>query len=115
MEAWRRSDYDNLPIKNKLPDKVRNRFWTKKQWLELGKKPKENAACMLMHPNSMAKKLIAYYFEEDVENFDRKQKICVNCAYRNPTTYYCIVAGSHVSPDHKCSEWEQAEEYAENV
>lgn len=55
------SDYDGLPIKNRLPDELRNAFKTRKQWLELGRVPSGTATAVPMHPNSMNKKLIDYY------------------------------------------------------
>jgi len=38
-------------VKNHLPEEIKKRFLTKKQWLEKGFTPKENAKPLLMHPS----------------------------------------------------------------
>ena len=58
------SDYDGKPIKNKLPEEIKNRFKTEKQWLDEGKQIKESARFVEMHPNAMYKRLCKYYLDE---------------------------------------------------
>lgn len=98
------SEYDGKPIKNKLPEELRNKFMTKKQWLEEEKTLKEGAIEYQMHPNAMNKKLCVYYFEGDTVPLSDAVKICANCSIRG-TSRYCVVAGDFVNMEGHCSEW----------
>lgn len=99
------SMYDGKPIKNKLPEELKSRFLTEKQWIDEGKQIKENAKFVEMHPNSMNKKLCKYYFDEEVEPLSADAKICANCSLRTSEYGRCPVAGSFVSGVGYCSEW----------
>lgn len=101
----RRSDYDGKPIKNKLPDEIRYRFKTEKQWIDEGKQLRENARYIEMHPNAMNKKLCKYYLDEEVETLSLDKKICANCKLRRAEAGRCVVMGTFVSGTSHCSEW----------
>ena len=100
------SDYDGKPIKNKLPEDLKCRFRTEKQWLDEGKQIKENARFVEMHPNAMNKKLCKYYLDEEVEPLSADKEICANCVLRNVEEGRCPVMGSFVSSSGHCSEWQ---------
>lgn len=101
----RLSEYDNQPIKNKLPEEIRGKFLTRKQWLEEGMTPKKDAIEYEMHPNSMNKKLCTYYFETDVEKLNDDIEMCANCRIRG-NSRFCVVMGEHVNMEWHCSEWD---------
>lgn len=100
----RLSEYDNAPIKNKLPEELKSKFLTKKQWLEEGKIPKDDAKEYSMHPNAMNKKLCIYYFENDVVELSEDVELCANCSIRE-NSRFCMVAGDYVNMEGHCSEW----------
>ena len=99
------SMYDGKPIKNKLPDEIKDRFLTEKQWIDEGKQLKEDAKFIEMHPNAMNKKLCKYYIDEEVEPLSEDKEICANCSLRTAEFGRCPVAGSFVSGTGHCSEW----------
>lgn len=102
----RTSDYDGKPIKNKLPEELKSRFRTEKQWLDEGKQIKENARFVEMHPNAMNKKLCKYYLDEEVEPLSADTEICANCIWRYAEEGRCPVAGTFVSSSGHCFEWQ---------
>lgn len=99
------SDYDGKPIKNKLPDELKERFKTEKQWIDEGKRVTSNARFVEMHPNAMNKKLCKYYLDEEVEDLPYDVKICATCSLRHAEEGRCPVAGTFVSGDGHCNEW----------
>ena len=54
---------DGIPIKNKQPLDYR----TSNQWLEAGRKIKQNAVGLVMHSNSHSLRTYTYYLIEDTE------------------------------------------------
>ncbi len=101
------SEYDGKPIKNKLPEELKSKFLTEKQWIDEGKQIKEDAEYIEMHPNAMNKKLCKYYFVDDVEPLSSDKEICANCSLRYVESGRCPVAGQFVSGTGHCSEWEK--------
>lgn len=61
------SEWDGLPIKNKLPEELKARLKTEEQWFDNGYVLKENAAPYEMHPSVLAKRTCVYYLDTDVE------------------------------------------------
>lgn len=100
------SDYDGKPIKNKLPEELKSRFLTEKQWLDEGMQLKEGARFVEMHPNAMNKKLCKYYMDEEVEPLSADREMCATCSLRYADEGRCPVMGSHVSASGHCSEWQ---------
>ena len=96
------SEWDNQPIKNKLPKELKERLRTENQWLERRRRVKEGAVGYNMHSNSMNKKLCTYYLESQTEKMTG-EVCCATCAIK--TGRYCPVMSTHVSMTHKCSEW----------
>ncbi len=105
LKNVRCSDYDGKPIKNKLPNELKEYFKTENQWLDIGMSIKENAIYVDMHPNSMNKKLCKYYYHTDVEPISADVEVCATCSLRQLEEGRCPVAGGFVSPKHRCSEW----------
>lgn len=100
------SDYDGLPIKNKLPPDLMDKFKTRKQWLEVGRVLSETATAVPMHPNAMNKKLVGYFHVDDVvEITDKAPRNCLTCATRNDNGF-CPFAGAFVGEVNGCSEYE---------
>ena len=106
-DITRLSDYDGLPIKNKLPIELREKFKTKNQWLEEGMQVKEDAKFYEMHPNAMNKKLCEYFLDTEVKPLDGNLEICANCRFRRLDEGRCPVAGDFVSLRGHCSEWDK--------
>lgn len=105
------SEWDKLPVKNHLPEELKNRFKTENQWLEAGFELNENATSIAMHPSWLNKKLCMYYSEKDVKKLNVTSEICVNCIFfktERRAAGNCIVAGCFVSPSHHCSEWQKS-------
>lgn len=98
------SEYDGKIVKTYLPEEIKQRFFTKNQWLEKGFEPKENATVYEMHPTSLNKKICFYYLDTEVQKLPASTNCCSNC--KNYKNRYCIIAGGHVSPSHYCSEHE---------
>ena len=98
------SEYDNKIVKNHLPEEIKNRFLTKKQWLEKGFIPKENAKAIEMHPSWMSKILCEYYLDSDVESVPKSLECCSTCMYYK--NRFCKVNLYHVSADSRCSEYD---------
>ena len=104
------SDYDGLPVKSQLPEELKERLKTEKQWLWEGYvvKPEEKERGYSIHPTMLNKKLCIYYFEDQVSNIQEGANIknCSTCNWPSKN-HYCICAGGRVSPDGRCSEWEK--------
>lgn len=60
------SEWDGLPIKDKLPDCLQELYATRKQWLFRGFEVSPGAKPVPMHPNAMNKKLVEYFYRDDV-------------------------------------------------
>lgn len=106
LKNARKAD-DGKLIKNKLPEKIRDKFLTENQWLDKGMQPKKGAKPIEMHANAFSQKTFMYYFEEDVKTLSSTTRICATCRYRYMNEGECIVAGSRVSPKGSCSEWDK--------
>ena len=98
------SHYDGLPIKNKLPEELKERLKTENQWLEMQLKVKQNECGYEMHPNANFKKTCIYYLDSQVTKLAGDEKCCATCAIR--ILRFCPVAGVHISMSHYCSEWD---------
>lgn len=100
------SDWDGLPVKNHLPEELRERMKTENQWLEAGFLLKCGATKYEMHPSVLSKRLCTYYLDSDVKKLDAASapRNCMTCSIRNGR--YCIVAGDYVSAKNCCSEWD---------
>lgn len=96
------SEWDNQPIKNKLPEELKEKLRTENQWLERKRRIKEGAVGYDMHPNAMNKKLCTYYLESQTEKLT-DEECCATCTIK--IGRYCPVMGAHVSMTHRCSEW----------
>lgn len=105
------SEY-GLPYKNKLPKELRDRLFTRKQWLEKGYVLKEEAKGYLMHSQKNYKNRVVYYLDYDVIPIytDNIPKNCLTCSYRE-SRGYCVIAGNFVGEINSCSEW--VNKYAE--
>jgi hypothetical protein len=68
----RLSELDQLPIKNKLPEELKEKLLTRKQWQDVGYDLKEDAEGYELHPNCMAKRTSTYYFEDQVEPMKKR-------------------------------------------
>lgn len=101
------SNYDGMPIKNKLPDDLRESFLTRRQWLAKGYVPSDWATAIAMHPNAMNKKLVEYFHEDDVTPLSRADvpRSCLTCKWRERSRL-CYRAGGYVGERNCCSEWE---------
>ena len=112
IEITTYSAYDGMPIKNEVPQELRERLKTRNQWFELGFVPKTDAVAYDFHPNDQHKLLRSYYLDTDVISSKDPSaptpKICKYCEYR----YYkwCPIAGDKVPDTHHCSEWEEKRE-----
>lgn len=106
ISVTRFSDFDGLPIKNHLPESLRERMKTENQWLESGYFLKPGATKYEMHPSVLSKRLCSYYLDTDVEKPDPANvpKNCMTCRIRDGR--YCCVAGDYISAKHCCSEWD---------
>lgn len=102
----RLSTYDGKPIKNWLPDEIKEKFWTENQWLDKGMVLKKNAEAIEMHSHVNGMKLYKYYFETEVEPLTDEIEKCANCVYRYAEEGRCPVMGEFVSPKGHCSEWQ---------
>lgn len=98
------SEYDGKPVKNHLPAELKERLWTKNQWLEKGYIVKEGMAGYEMHSNMMGKKLFTYFLDNQVEKIDDKEELCATCRIRE--NRFCVVMGDYVSMTGHCSEWQ---------
>lgn len=98
------SQVDNVPIKNSLPDSIRDYFKTEKQWLEYGKKIKEGSVPYVMHPSVAHRQTSSYYLKE--QTYDTPDECCATCTYRGPGRK-CIVAGGYVNLSARCSEYDK--------
>lgn len=101
------SDYDGLPVKNKLPGGLRDCYRTRRQWLAIGCVPSDIASAVPMHPNAMNKKLVEYFHRDDVVALSGGIEIprnCLTCRTRTQAGY-CMVAGGYVGETNCCSEW----------
>lgn len=101
------SDWDGLPIKNKLTESLGDQYKTRKQWLSLGYVLGESASAVPMHPNAMNKKLVEYFHEDDVVPLSAggdMPRNCLTCKIREGR--YCVFAGDYVGEVNGCSEWE---------
>ena len=105
IEVFRFSEWDGLPIKNHLPDELKERMKTENQWLEYGYVIKVDAPAYEMHPSVMAKKTFVYYLDKDVEAItgENTPKNCLTCSMREGR--FCAIAGDYVSSKNCCSEW----------
>lgn len=105
------SEY-GLPYKNKLPKEVRDRLFTRKQWLEKGYVLKEEAKGYPMHSQKNYKNRVVYYLDYDVIpiHMDNTPQNCLTCLYRE-SRGYCVVAGNFVGEINSCLEW--VNKYAE--
>lgn len=103
IEVTRLSDWDNQPIKNKLPAELKERMFTENQWLERKRKVKEGATGYDMHPNAMHKKLCTYYLREDTEPIPDDEECCATCTIR--INRYCPIKEEHMSMTTKCENW----------
>lgn len=101
----RRSDFDGKPIKNKLPQEIKELFKTEKQWLEEGMQLKEDACFVEMHPNATSNRVCKYYTEDEVELMDSSVEICANCGFQHLENGRCLIMGDFVSVNGHCSEW----------
>lgn len=99
------SEY-GLCYKNKLPMELRERLFTRKQWLEKGYVLKENAKEYPMHSQMNYKNRVVYYLDEDVQKMSSCNvvKNCLTCFYRDERSY-CEIAGDYVGEINRCSEW----------
>ena len=61
IKVTRFSEYDGLLIKNKLPEELRERLKTRKQWMQEGCLVKEDAEGYEMHARVPAKKTFMYF------------------------------------------------------
>jgi len=64
------SEWDGLPVKNHLPEELKESFFTRIQWWEKGYEVKESAEGTFMHPSALAKRLCEYFFRDEVEARD---------------------------------------------
>lgn len=106
------SGYDGKIVKNHLPKEIKEKFYTKNQWLEKGCVPKESAIGIEMHPASMNKKLCCYYLDSDVEPVPDSLEICAACSWYGQGDYgklnrYCIIFGGYPGANHHCSEFDK--------
>lgn len=100
------SGYDGLPIKNHLPPELRDAFRTRRQWLEGGFVPRDAATAVPMHPNAMNKKLVDYFYADDVEiPAGDVPRNCLTCRIRGGNRF-CVIAGGFVGEANRCSEYE---------
>lgn len=99
------SEWDGLPIKNKLPEELKCRLKTEIQWIEEGFVVKSTSMVYEMHPSVMAKRTFKYYLDKDVEPItaDNNFKSCLTCGIRSGR--FCEVAGDWVGLKNCCSEW----------
>lgn len=65
-EVFYFSAYDGLPVKNHLPEEIKDRFRTENQWLESGYRLVAGAVGREMHPSTMSKRLYTYYLDDQV-------------------------------------------------
>ncbi len=93
-----------IPVKNHLPEELKERLKTEKQWLDEGKSIKEGAECFEMHSSMRSFKTYKYFLENDVESVNEEKELCINCSLRNKRKF-CLVMGDRVSSDGHCSEW----------
>ena len=102
------TDPDGILVKNKMPDG--DRYLTRKQWLEQGRKVRNGEGPTILHPSRYNSRTCEYYLIEQTEVIDDEAEMCGNCAYRGSDSRmgprYCPIAGMHVSPDYRCGEWE---------
>lgn len=105
IKVERFSEYDGLPIKNKLPEELRERLKTRKQWMEEGYRVKEDAEGYEMHASVPAKKSFMYFLDDDVTKMtpDNMPENCSTCSLRSKG--YCIVMADFVGAEGRCSEW----------
>lgn len=105
------SEY-GLCYKNKLPEELKKRLYTQKQWLERGYVLKDNVTGYLMHSQKGYKNKVVYYLDMDVKPICvyNVPKTCLTCLYRGKKGY-CEIAGDFVGEINSCSEWEN--KYAE--
>lgn len=66
IEIIRLSEWDGLPIKNKLPEALKTRLKTEEQWFDDGFVLKEDVVSYEMHPSVLSKKTCLYYLDTDV-------------------------------------------------
>lgn len=106
-EVQYKSDYDGLPVKNKLLKELKDRLLTEKQWLELGKQLIKNAEYVEMHPNAMNKKLCKYYSDSQVIELQKEEKMCVTCIKRKMVEKrcFCTLFSSFVNGYGRCEDW----------
>lgn len=97
------SEYDGKPVKNHLPEVLKNRFMTENQWLEQGYSIKKNEQGYEMHSNMMGKKLFTYYLDNQVEKISEDEEVCATCKLRS--NRYCMVMNDYVKMNGHCSEW----------
>ena len=74
--GYRILDYDielvsefGLCYKNKLPEELKRRLFTRKQWLEKGFVLKEGAREYLMHSQKNYRNRVIYYLDTDVVDY----------------------------------------------
>jgi len=105
FEVTRFSEWDGLPIKNKLPEELKIRLKTKKQWLDEGYLVNPDATAYEMHHQVLAKMTYIYYHEDDVTKITPEDNIqtCATCRYRQKQ--YCIVMAAFTGAEERCSEW----------
>jgi len=111
IKVERFSDYDGLPIKNKLPGELKEKLKTRKQWLEEGYLVKPEAKGYEMHARVPAKITFVYYLDDAVEKITEENmpQNCSTCKLRRRR--YCIVMADFVSAEGRCSEWDPREEF----
>lgn len=106
------SEYDGKIVKNHLPKEIKEKFYTKNQWLEKGYMLKEDAVAYEMHPTQMNKKLCCYYLDSDVKPIPDSLESCAVCNWYGQGEYgkhnrYCIIFGGYPSINHHCSEFDK--------
>ena len=94
---------DGKPIKTKLPEELKERLYTKNQWLERKYKVKDDAVGYEMYSSMLGSKLFIYYLDTQVEKMTSEDKICATCTIR--LNRFCPVAGDYVNMNGYCSNW----------
>lgn len=97
------SEFDGKPIKNKLPEKIKNKMKTEKQWREEGFRVIQDEKGYEMHPTEYQKKLYTYFFYMQVEDLGEVDLVCETCHLRQGK--FCPVIKDYIDFDEICSEW----------